>query len=114
MIISNATPAVREFIESDMSAAPPAVAMSAMNDMFSRYMNGQVPTLFDELEIPIMTVNADKWPVNLEANRRHMHSFDAIILPNTGHFLMMTRPGEFNPALREAIEQITSPQQDPK
>jgi hypothetical protein len=41
-----------------------------------------------------------------EANRRHMFSFDAIVLKEADHFLMMDRPEEFNHALEKAIHKI--------
>ncbi len=43
------------------------------------------------------------WPVNYEENRRHMLFYDAIILEDADHFLMMNRTKEFNAALEEAI-----------
>jgi hypothetical protein len=50
-----------------------------------------------------MTVNGDRWPVNYEANRRHMFFFDAIVLKEAEHILMMDRPIEFNKTLEKAI-----------
>jgi hypothetical protein len=46
------------------------------------------------------------WPVNYEANRRHMLSFDAIVLKGADHFLMLNRPEQFNLALEKAISKI--------
>jgi len=43
------------------------------------------------------------WPINYEANRRHMFAYDAIVLKQADHFLMMDRPEEFNSALEKAI-----------
>ncbi len=53
--------------------------------------------------IPVITVNGDLWPINFEANRRHMFSFHAIVLKKVDHFLMMDRPVDFNKALEKAI-----------
>jgi hypothetical protein len=44
--------------------------------------------------------------LNYEANRRHMFSFDAIVLKDADHFLMMNRPKDFNHALEKAIQLI--------
>ena len=49
---------------------------------------------------------ADLWPVDAEANRRHMRSFEAIVLEGTDHFLMLGVAEEFNRALKEAIAKI--------
>ena len=99
-------PKLREWILSDMSAAPPSVALSAIQEMMSRYITGEAANVFDAIKAPVLTVNADLWPVNYKANRRHMAFFDAIILQDTDHFLMMAHPEKFNRALAKAIQRI--------
>jgi pimeloyl-ACP methyl ester carboxylesterase len=106
MISPQTDPKLREWILSDMSSAPPAVALSAMNEMMSQFITGESAKLFDEIRLPVVTVNGDLWPINYEANRRHMLSFDAIVLKGADHFLMMNRTEDFNPALEKAINMI--------
>lgn len=106
MISSQTNPQLREWILADISSAPPAVALSAMNEMMTQYVTGEAATIFDELPIPVITVNGGLWPINYEANRRHMFSFDAIVLKEADHFLMMNRPEDFNRALEKAIDTI--------
>lgn len=106
MISSRTDPQLREWILSDMSAAPPTVALSALNEMMSQYITGESAKIFDAIPIPVVTVNGDLWPINYEANRRHMFTFDAIVLKEADHFLMMDRAEEFNQALEEAIHMI--------
>jgi pimeloyl-ACP methyl ester carboxylesterase len=107
MIGANTDPELREWILSDVSAAPPIVALSAMNEMMTQYITGEAAKLFEEIRIPVITVNGDLWPINYEANRRHMFSFDAIVLKEADHFLMMDRPIDFNKALEKAILMLT-------
>jgi hypothetical protein len=52
-------------------------------------------------------VNGELFPINFEANRRHMFFFNAIVLKEADHFLMMNRPIEFNKALEKAILMLT-------
>jgi pimeloyl-ACP methyl ester carboxylesterase len=106
MISSETNPLTREWILSDISSAPPAVALSAMNEMMSQYITGEAAKIFDEILIPVFAVNGDLWPINYESNRRHMFSFDAIVLKEADHFLMMDRPEKFNKALEKAIHAI--------
>jgi pimeloyl-ACP methyl ester carboxylesterase len=101
---------LKEWILSDISAEPSTVALSAMNSMMSQYISGEAATIFDKMRIPLICVNADMWPINYEANRRHIHSFDVITLKNSDHFLMMDRPDEFNQALDKAIKMIMEKQ----
>ena len=106
MISPRTDPRLREWILADMSAASPAVALSAMKEMMSQYLSGEAARIFAEIRLPVITVKGDLWPVNYEANRRHMLSFEAIVLKDTDHFLMLDRPDEFNSALERAINQI--------
>lgn len=100
-------PELAAWIQADMSAAPAEVAVSAMRDYMAQWVSGSAPELFEELPLPVVAVCADLWPVNAKANRRHMHSFEAIVLEGTDHFLMLGAAEEFNPALEEAIEKIS-------
>jgi pimeloyl-ACP methyl ester carboxylesterase len=106
MILPSTDPQLREWILSDISAAAPAVALSAMNEMMSQYITKEAAAIFDEIRIPVITVNGDLWPINYEANRRHMFSFNAIVLKEADHFLMIDRKEEFNNALEKAIDKI--------
>jgi pimeloyl-ACP methyl ester carboxylesterase len=106
MIYPKTDPALREWILGDMSSAPPAVALSAMHEYLSQYINKEAAGIFDEVRVPVVDVNGELEPIDYEANRRHMYSFDTIVIENADHFLMMDRPDEFNPALGKAIEMI--------
>ena len=106
MMLPGTDAQLRDWILSDMSAATPAVALSAMNEMMSQYVTGASAKIFEEIRVPVVTVNGDLWPINYEANRRHMLSFDAIVLKQADHFLMMSRAEEFNQALEKAIKMI--------
>ena len=107
MFSPNTDVQLREWILSDISAAPPRVALSAMNHMMAQYISGDAAKIFEEIRIPVIAVNADLWPIEFEGNRRHMQSFEAIVLKGADHFLMLNRPKEFNRALENAIFKIT-------
>lgn len=101
---------LREWILADMSAAPPDVALSAMKSMMSQYITGEAAKIFEDIRIPVRTVNGDLWPIEYEANRRHMLSFDAIVLKDADHFLMLNRVEEFNSALEKTIAAFSTNQ----
>lgn len=96
------------WIPADMASAPAAVAVSAMRNYLEQWISGAGPAVFEELPLPVVAVCADLWPVDAEANRRHMHSFEAIVLEGTDHFLMLGAPERFNQALEEAIARVGS------
>jgi pimeloyl-ACP methyl ester carboxylesterase len=81
--------------------------MSATEEMMSLYINGEAAKMFKDVRVPVVSVNADLWPIDYEANRRHMVSYEAIVLKGADHFLMMDRPLEFNGALERAIQMLT-------
>jgi len=107
MISPDTDPKLRDWILADVSSAPPAVALSAMSEMMSQYITGEAAKVFKKVRIPVITINGDSWPINYEANRRHMFSYDAIVLTKADHFLMMDQPEAFNKALEKAIRMLS-------
>lgn len=106
MLSASTNARLQDWIIADMSAAQPSVALSAMKDYLSRYITGYSAAVFDDIKVPVVTVNGDMWPIDYEANRRHMASFEAIVIKGAEHFLMMNRPDDFNRALEKAIQMI--------
>jgi pimeloyl-ACP methyl ester carboxylesterase len=45
---------------------------------------------------PIIAINSDLRPANAEAFRNYARSFEARIVPDTGHLLMWDAPDQFN------------------
>jgi len=104
MIASRTDPGLREWILADMSAAAPWAAISAMEEMMAQHISGEAARIFEDIRIPVVCVNGGLWPLDYAANRRHMFSFDAIVLKEADHFLMLDYHEEFNGALEKAIE----------
>ena len=106
MLRADTDPEIRSWILADMAAAPPTVAMSAFEEMMDQYITGEAAQIFEQIPVPVICVNGDLWPIDFEANRRHMRSFDAIVIPKADHFLMLDKPYAFNQALEQAIHRI--------
>jgi pimeloyl-ACP methyl ester carboxylesterase len=106
MFLSETDQDLRDWVIADMTAAPPEVALSAMTQMLEDYTSGKAASAFAGLEIPVRTINADLWPTDIEANRRHIEDFEATIMENTDHFLMMNQPERFNSRLADTIKEI--------
>ncbi|OPY88295.1 MAG: 3-oxoadipate enol-lactonase 2 [Smithella sp. PtaU1.Bin162] len=106
MFPEGADPKLVDWVAADMSSAPPEVATSAMRDLFGGFVAGSNAGLFEQISAPVVCVNARQWPTDEEANRRHMKSFAVTYLDGVGHFLMMEKPEEFNPALEAAVARI--------
>lgn len=106
MLLPGTDAALRSWIISDMSAARPDDAISALESMVRQYVTGEAAEIFDSIHIPVVTVNAGLWPVNYDGNRKHMYSYEAIVLKGTDHFLMLDQTGRFNDALEKAIGMV--------
>ena len=104
MILPQSNVNISEWIIADMSSAPSGIALSALENYMRTYITGYSSAIFENISLPVVAVSSDLWPIDFEANRRHMKLFEAIVIENTDHFLMFNRPGDFNKALEQAIE----------
>ena len=82
-----------DWIAADMSCAIPQVGISAMRNYTGLFVGGEAAKMFEQLKVPVRAVNADLWPTNPEANRRHMASFEVVIMKGVGHFPMLGAAG---------------------
>lgn len=102
MFHADADTAVKNPIIRDMASAPPEVAISALQATF----NYDTPTALKSVRLPIFAIVSDKYPVDVEAARRHALSFDLTVMTGVGHFLMNEDAATFNQHLSEAIHKI--------
>ncbi len=103
MFIEETDAALRDWVIRDMTAAVPDVALSAFEDMGARHIDGEAAQHFEELTVPVVAINADLWPTDVEANRQLLPEFDAVIMEGSDHFLHMARPAAFNRELDRVI-----------
>jgi pimeloyl-ACP methyl ester carboxylesterase len=98
-----APPAVRaHVIARTTTALPPALSVALLREVWAY---DPVPAL-GEIDAPIRAVSADKFPTNLEVNRRHMPGYEASIVAGTGHYPMLEKPAEFAAALDGVLEPL--------
>jgi len=96
------TPAVADRILAQTTTFPPEIALSALRNNW----NYQAAPAFAAIKAPIVAVNGDRFPTNLEANRRHAPQFEAIIMKGVGHYPMLEDPKRFADLLDEALRKI--------
>lgn len=105
MFTPTADPALVEKIVADMSAASQEVGMSAFEGMID-FIRNDVKQVFQEVKAPIRCINSDKNPTNIEGIRRYASSFDVVLMPGIGHFVMMEDPATFNSHLKEIVSKF--------
>ena len=102
MFAAGADSALVQRIASDMASCRPEVGIGAMKNM----LHYDPAPAIGEIEVPIRAVNADKWPTNMEGNRKLAPSFDVKFMPGRGHFVQIEDPAIFNRLLDETIADI--------
>jgi pimeloyl-ACP methyl ester carboxylesterase len=89
-------------VADDMAQTPKEVGLGSFRHLFA-YDYAEV---LAGLDIPILTIGSDKYPVHVEKNRKLYGKFDATVLDSTGHFLHMEKPSEFNHRLMQALRRL--------
>ena len=90
-------------IVTDMSSAPPEVAISALQGLFTYNQEEALK----EVQIPIYCINSDRYSTNVEVGQRHALSFELKLMPGIGHFVMMEDPEKFNQLLTETVDALS-------
>ncbi|MFA7228228.1 MAG: alpha/beta hydrolase [Melioribacteraceae bacterium] len=103
MFPPNADPALVKKVSDDMASAPEKVAVSAMENMFK----GNAIEALGEIDIPIISINCDRYPIRVEENRKMTKSYELKMMNGVGHFVMLEDPARFNLLLQEAIDGLT-------
>ncbi|MHC4755678.1 MAG: alpha/beta fold hydrolase, partial [Planctomycetota bacterium] len=102
IIAPQADPDLVEWIITDMSSAPPEVGIAAMKE----YLNFNYKQALMDVRKPIVCINSDKRPTNLDAARMYASSFKLKLVSGVGHFPMMEDPETFNRLLEETINEL--------
>jgi pimeloyl-ACP methyl ester carboxylesterase len=95
-------PAVADRVLTQTTAFPPEIALSALRNNWSY----EAAPAFDAVKVPIVAVNGDRFPTNLDANRRHAPQFDVVIMKGVGHYPMLEDPVRFGERLAEALRKV--------
>jgi pimeloyl-ACP methyl ester carboxylesterase len=84
----------------------PVDAVCAMFRSFGGYDSGMSAR---RLQAPARCIIGDRFPTDIEAIRRVIVDFDAVVLAHTGRFPMLECPQEFNRKLEEIVERLAPP-----
>lgn len=73
-----------------------------------RWHNEDQAESLERIRVPIIAINSDRMPTNVEAFRKVVPTFQAKIIPGVGHVVMWDAPEEFNRLLEESIREFTN------
>jgi pimeloyl-ACP methyl ester carboxylesterase len=99
MFAPDADPALVERVATEMASASPEVAIPAFRELWSY----DAKTVCRTLDVPIVCINADKYPTKVEENRRYAKDFAVVLMKGAGHFVQLERPAEFNRLLDQVL-----------
>jgi pimeloyl-ACP methyl ester carboxylesterase len=102
MFLPGSDESLVERVASDMSSAPPTIAMEAMEAALT--CESKVTVALLELKLPAVSINSDNGLTDVESMRRF--GMEVVVMPGVGHFPMMEDPEGFNLLLREAIHRV--------
>jgi pimeloyl-ACP methyl ester carboxylesterase len=96
-------PRLLEWVAADMAAAPPEVALDAMEHAIGN--DSRIPALLERLPVPLVAINPASRSTDAEALGRY--GVKVVAMPGVGHFLMLEDPATFNRLLGEVVAGFT-------
>ncbi|NIO29264.1 MAG: alpha/beta fold hydrolase [Candidatus Latescibacteria bacterium] len=94
-----------ERVLSMLSGVPKKGWRESLNDMH-RWANEDCIGLLKKMQAPVISINSDQTPTNVEAFMKYVPTFKAKIIPDVGHLVMWDAPEEFNQLLEESIQEF--------
>jgi pimeloyl-ACP methyl ester carboxylesterase len=104
MFPAGADPDLVEWIASDMAAAPPEIALAAMEKAMGN--DGPILERLPQLTAPLVAINPGYRDNDVDGLRGY--GIETVIMPGVGHFLMLEDPAGFNRVLAETIDGFTT------
>lgn len=99
MFAPSSPTAVIEKVVARARAASKQMAIAAIRETWSY----DAARDFDVLKAPIHAINGERYPTNLEANRRHAPQYQVTLMPDVGHYPMLEAPERFGALLETTI-----------
>ncbi len=99
---ADADPNVMADAERRMQRTPPAAAAA----MFQGMAGYDMAASARRLTVPVVAINGDMQPTDIEGGRAVCPGFDAIIMPHMGHYPMLERPVEFHAHLAAVVARL--------
>lgn len=100
MFPPEADSALVEQVATDMSSAPPEVALGALESAVT--FEPQILKALEELNVPVVAINPAEPPTDVESMERY--GVNVVTMSGVGHFVMMEDPEGFNRRLTEVID----------
>ncbi|TCN74397.1 pimeloyl-ACP methyl ester carboxylesterase [Vibrio crassostreae] len=94
------------WVTQDMASAPPAIAINQFRHYLGQYVTGEAHRVYENVNVPVILVNARLWPTDSEANKKHIKNYSIYYIEDSGHFPMLEQPQQFNTTLMKAVKSV--------
>jgi len=88
-----------------LSGGPREGWRESLHETF-RWSNEDCIASLKVMQAPIVSINSDQVPTNVEAFQKYVPSFKAKIIPDVGHVVFWDAPEEFDRLLEESIREF--------
>jgi len=95
-------PALVADAERRMMKSSPATAYA----MFMGMSGYDLAASIRRLSVPLRAINGDLYQTDVQANRKTIADFDAVIMKHVGHYPMLEKPDEFNRNVTGIVEEL--------
>lgn len=103
MFTPTTDPALVEAIVKDTTSFPSEISVPILEHLWRH----DPRPLLKQVHVPIVAVNADKFPTRLDHERQYAPQYDACLVKGVGHYLMREDPAQFNAQLARAVALVT-------
>jgi pimeloyl-ACP methyl ester carboxylesterase len=104
MFVPSSDPVLIDRVVTQVKAGRPEMAVAALEAAWKYDARAGLR----EIKAPITAINAEKFPTNLEGNRRYAPQFDAAIMKGVGHYLMLEDPARFTELLLGVVNDMSA------
>jgi pimeloyl-ACP methyl ester carboxylesterase len=73
---------------------------------YIQWINDNCTQSLKTLNVPIVAINSERQPTDVEVFRKYVPSFEAHIIQDAGHLLMWDAPEEFNRYLEATVQEM--------
>jgi pimeloyl-ACP methyl ester carboxylesterase len=86
-------------------SCPPEIGLSSQRAYYE-FLNNKLTRVLAEVQAPIICINRESRPVDLEAARKYSASFGVKYISGVGHLLILEDPETFNHMLESTIQEF--------
>jgi pimeloyl-ACP methyl ester carboxylesterase len=109
LFVPTTDPKLADRIVAETQARPPAIALAAL----AANLAYDARPALQAIHVSIHAINSDKYPTDVEGNRRYAPQYQVTLMNGVGHYLMLEDPARFD-GLLEGVIAVMAPRAGPR